>query len=612
MLALASALAVATTGTAQTWDRGAGTNNWGDGLNWSTDTVPGAADSVLFNNSTLTGAQTISLGGTRSVTNVTFNTAAVVAPTPTNTYLLSAGVLNFSGQFLNQGGGNVTAGGGTELQGTGNMLLQRTLFLGEFGSFGARTNNFSGGTRITNGASLQLQYNGFSGTSFQYVAGTGAITFGTGLNNSTAGSVIWNQGGAARMTMANDFVNAVTRTGNFGNNQITFGYAGGVGETVAATNRLTGNFSTSAHTDGTTGHGWTRFRGRDINSIGQWSYSTYELSGDWSAWNPNSKTSFDRTAVVINSTASVGGAGSAYELNANSSIAPSTVFALGVNGVNFNRALSISNALSDNSSAGANGSNAANAVNQTYIGGRQAGTAQYSGAISFQRAGDHRLNLFSESGRTEFNGAISTGAGKVVAINSAYSMTTYTSIAASGQTQGDALTAFTPDGVVVFGGGTKTFDAGLEVVDGTLVINQAITGNTSVSGGAIIGSEIGGTITGNLSFADGAQLLFSNNTLTVSGTTTFAGTFGVADIIGLSSSTVAGTYTLIGGTVNFTNVINVGSDNAVDIGGGVMAYLQEGSLQLVVTAIPEPSTFAALAGLGVLGLAVVRRRRHGA
>jgi len=59
----------------------------------------------------------------------------------------------------------------------------------------------------------------------------------------------------------------------------------------------------------------------------------------------------------------------------------------------------------------------------------------------------------------------------------------------------------------------------------------------------------------------------------------------------LTSGTADGIYTLINGTatIDFANVSNVGSSNAYDLGGGKSAYFQSGSLDLVVTAVPEPS-----------------------
>jgi hypothetical protein len=129
--------------------------------------------------------------------------------------------------------------------------------------------------------------------------------------------------------------------------------------------------------------------------------------------------------------------------------------------------------------------------------------------------------------------------------------------------------------------------------------------------GEIRGGVLGGnaSILGNLSFSglDLFGLRFDeSSTLTVSGTTTFGGAFGIANLVGLDSSVNFGTYTLIDGTVDFTNVENVGLANAVGIGGGKLAYFEHGSLNLVV-AVPEPTSFALL-GLGIAGWVIFRRR----
>lgn len=140
-----------------------------------------------------------------------------------------------------------------------------------------------------------------------------------------------------------------------------------------------------------------------------------------------------------------------------------------------------------------------------------------------------------------------------------------------------------------------------------------LAGPGSFTLGTIRAGVLGGSasILGNLNFSgdDPFGLRFDeSSTLTVSGTTTFGGAFGIANLVGLDSSVNFGTYTLISGNVDFTNVGNVGLANAVDIGGGKLAYFEQGSLELWV--VPEPTSFALL-GLGIAGWMICRRRaRH--
>ncbi len=138
--------------------------------------------------------------------------------------------------------------------------------------------------------------------------------------------------------------------------------------------------------------------------------------------------------------------------------------------------------------------------------------------------------------------------------------------------------------------------------------DQYYTGNTAINDGVFGVYGANASLAGNLSFADAAKLRFdSAYTLAVAGNVSFAGTFGVADVVGLDSSVGLGAYTLITGNVDFTNIGNVGQSNAVDLGGGKSAYFEQSSLKLIV--VPEPSTLA-LAGLGIAGLLCFRRRVH--
>jgi autotransporter-associated beta strand protein len=150
--------------------------------------------------------------------------------------------------------------------------------------------------------------------------------------------------------------------------------------------------------------------------------------------------------------------------------------------------------------------------------------------------------------------------------------------------------------------GATTVSAGTLLVDGQIGLSDV-----SVLSGAAIGGA--GTLGGSLSLAVGAEFVFSlSGALTVNGNSVTFGNFGIDDLVGLDSSVANGAYTLIDGTasINFSNVANLGAQNAVGISGGKQAYFSEGSL--VVNVIPEPSTYALL-GLGVLGMLIALRRR---
>ena len=163
--------------------------------------------------------------------------------------------------------------------------------------------------------------------------------------------------------------------------------------------------------------------------------------------------------------------------------------------------------------------------------------------------------------------------------------------------------------------GSTTNTGAISVSAGTLLVNGSLgaSSHVSVAASATVGGA--GTIGGNLSFAPDSFFdifLSISNPLDVGGTVAFgAGPsgpdsgFGIDNLTGVTWANVAnGEYTLITGAVNTTNLDNLGSANAFDLGSGKSAYFESGSLKLVV--VPEPSALL----LGVIGsLALLRRRR---
>lgn len=127
---------------------------------------------------------------------------------------------------------------------------------------------------------------------------------------------------------------------------------------------------------------------------------------------------------------------------------------------------------------------------------------------------------------------------------------------------------------------------------GTLALrgSQFYTGNTAINTGAFGVAGGDAVLAGNLSFAAGARLLFNaDHTLTVAGQVTFGG-FGMADLVGLDASVPPGSYTLIVGNLAPSNLGNLGSVNAADLGGGKLAWFETGGgLQVHVAegSLPE-------------------------
>ncbi len=139
--------------------------------------------------------------------------------------------------------------------------------------------------------------------------------------------------------------------------------------------------------------------------------------------------------------------------------------------------------------------------------------------------------------------------------------------------------------------------------------NGTMTTTLTLGQGAVMAGS--GTLIGSLAFEEGALFELSLSApLTVTGAISFGEGFGIANILGLDSTTAFGTYILIAGTeVNFSHLglANWGAANAYNLGNGKYAYFKQGSLQVEV--IPEPSTWALLFGSIAAG-AFRYRRRH--
>lgn len=211
---------------------------------------------------------------------------------------------------------------------------------------------------------------------------------------------------------------------------------------------------------------------------------------------------------------------------------------------------------------------------------------------------------------TSFNGTLKNQNGSTELLN--------LTISGSGtQTLAGTLSFY---GTVAVSGGTLSLGSSLTnassvtISGGTLTNSSNVTlgtGAVLMSSGAlnILGTGTAGTVTvsANQNFtATGGTLNFdiggSFDQIVGSGTGTFSLNGATLSISGLTS--VAGSYQIFSGfsSGSVSNLTVTGLTN------GLTGTL-DGTGLLTVSAIPEPSVFAALAGLGVLGAAFARRRR---
>ena len=598
-----------------TWTSTA-SGNWSDGANWSTNPAAPATsgDDIIFNGISTT------------------ITSTVDAPWSVNSLSFTNGSGSIS---LASGPLTLGAGGITNSKTAGTVTLSAPLVLGanQTWSLAGSGNagrilvggNFSGSGNITKSGGADLVFG--SGNSDDWTGSftleSGTVTFNaasqvtrlgsntTTMRNTATSTFLFNTAGNAQSSVnfANDIVFADTGSGAY-----NFSASNGTQGVL----NLTGNLSS------------TGALGEAVTFTNGWADTTgsvyrFRLSGDNSGLTSSRASTVGadgavaiRNAFVTLASANALGAGnglvtSVGEYNHATANRSSGLFT--TNGNNVGATLHVrANA------------NTGSVTQRVYLGLEGAGAAAFTGNIVLQGlsgAGTRGADVYLRAdagGRATFSGIISNS-----------------NDAATNKTENVFIEGL---GTVVLSG-ANTYTAKTTVGNGaTLLVNNTTGSGTGVgavevqSGGKLGGTGrsdgaiallAGASLTpgddGVGTFTSGASFTWSSNgtsggllmdlgatpalsdTLAVNGAfTKGTGSTFLFEFTGEASSSVTYTLVTFGSNDGF-----VAGDFSSNILGDFA--LTGNSLTFTVAAIPEPSTFAALMGMAVLGLAVVRSRR---
>ncbi|MDX6765330.1 MAG: autotransporter-associated beta strand repeat-containing protein [Candidatus Methylacidiphilales bacterium] len=577
-------------------------------------TKNGTGTFQIFNNSGITGSLNVNQGtfiaGFSGSANEIVNYSAVN---------LNGGTLQFATTGTNKVYGNSTTGSANWTV-TGNSTLaynnNSTTSNAAGALAGNGTLNLNGNLTVQNISSNQSLTNRFdisrniTGTGNLVVNGYNYITsnstdFSLGRLEIGGNNTLWSGDAIIRQGSLSVYGNSTLGQVNLGTGKIVFGETGNSAGAALLLSPAAGSGNKQFVND-------IIVRAGGFRTIRGGSDHTYTFTGNVSLEGDlnihNGLFFTDKNMIFSGNITGVGG------VNITESGNPGFVRFSGTNNtysgattIGTNATLNINSAtgqaIGDSSAVSFTGANSLlqfNSANETI------GSLASSGTDGAVNLGSRTLTTGGNNQSTSYGGSISGTGGLTKLGNGTFTLAgnntyTGTTTVSAGTLLIASTATFSSTNVTIATG--ATFDA------------SALSGGLTLASGSRIGGD--GSFTGNLTLASGANLIFTpGSVFDVNGVVNLANDFSISSLVNADGSAIdwslvtPGTYTLLGTTTSdFSNITNFGLANAVTLpgGGGNTAYFKNGSLDLVV--VPEPSTYALLAGgLGMLAFLRSRAR----